>query len=157
MKPPPDKDLRHNAKGLREPLPSVAFLSHTAADYEFINTHVIPQQCGYRHNFVLFNYRVPGGVVSDAYRKEILTLMGDAAWFVVAVSTRAVESKWVNFEASWAVEHRSADRIVVLIIEGCDLNELSPKLLRCRYVDFREDPSKARRCLELTMPEVCSA
>lgn len=83
--------------------------------------------------------------------------MADAAWFVVAVSSQVVESKWVQFEVSWAVEHRQPSEIVVLIIEDCEWTRLSDDLRQCHHIDFRENPFEGRRRMEMIMPDVCSA
>jgi len=118
---------------------------------------MIQKDSSYFHHSLIFNYRFPGGLFSDAYRNQILRLMADSAWFVVAVSPQAVESKRVQFVVSWAVEHRQPSEIVVLIIEDCEWSRLSDDLRRCHHIDFRENPLKGRRQMEMIMPDVCSA
>ena len=157
MKTIPDDDILDCTEGRQEPHPFLAFLSHTSSDLEFIQTNIIPKDSSYYHHFIIFNYRFPGGLLSDAYRKQILRLMADAAWFVVAVSPQAVESKWVQFEVSWAVEHRHPSEIVVLIVEDCDWARLSDDLRQCHQIDFRENRLEGRQQMEMIMPDVCSA
>jgi MTH538 TIR-like domain (DUF1863) len=41
-----------------------------------------------------------------------------SAWLVLMASPRAAQSEWVNREVAWWLEHKSAQRVLVVLTEG---------------------------------------
>lgn len=44
--------------------------------------------------------------------------LGDSEWFVLVTSPKAAGSSWVNREIRWWLQHRSADRLLIVLAEG---------------------------------------
>jgi TIR domain/WD domain, G-beta repeat len=49
---------------------------------------------------------------------EIERHLADAAWFVLMASPEAAESPWVRKEVQWWLQHRAADRLLVVLTSG---------------------------------------
>ena len=71
-------------------------------------------------------------------------------WFLVALSPQAVDSEWVRREVHWAVMKRK-DKIVPVMLETCEPEELHLGLLPIQHIDFRDGREWAR---ERTVPAV---
>jgi hypothetical protein len=69
-----------------------AFLSHTAVDTPFLRREVVIDR---PEHFFLMDYRTHPPVATETYRRQILTVLGSCAWFVVAVSEAALRQEWV--------------------------------------------------------------
>ncbi|MBV8857897.1 MAG: tetratricopeptide repeat protein [Acidobacteria bacterium] len=63
-------------------------------------------------------------------------------WFLVALSPRAVESEWVRREVHWAVMRRK-DKVVPVMLETCEPEDLHLGLLPIQYIDFRGGGGRA--------------
>ena len=75
---------------------------------------------------------------SQQWHDEIGSALRRCDWFVVVLSSRAVESVWVKRELIFALQQkRFADRIVPILYETCDYDErLSWTLAGFQMVDF---------------------
>ena len=55
--------------------------------------------------------------------------LGASCWFVLLASPAAANSRWVDDEVAWWLEHRSSDHILVVLTEG-EIDEALPPTLR---------------------------
>jgi TIR domain len=67
-------------------------------------------------------------------------------WFLVIMSPHAVASKWVRREVHWAMEKREG-RIVPVMMQKCDPEDLHLGLPLLQFIDFRADIKKAQHQL----------
>jgi hypothetical protein len=70
------------------------------------------------------------------------------SWFVVLLTPRAVESRWVRRELVYALtQERYDERITPILFEDCDLEQLSWILPSLQCVDCRSDANEGYRAL----------
>jgi TIR domain/FHA domain len=80
------------------------------------------------------------------WERSIRQALSSCDWFIVALSPHAVRSEWVRSETQWALEHL-ADRVVPVLVETCNLDELHLRLAFIQHIDFREDVIAAQEQL----------
>jgi len=56
--------------------------------------------------------------VTPALWREIEKALSVSAWFVLMASLDAAASKWVDQEVRWWLDHRSADRLLIVLTSG---------------------------------------
>lgn len=84
-----------------------------------------------------------------AWEKTIREGLRSCEWFLVVVSPAAIQSKWVQAEVHWAVDHR-ADKLVPVLAAACDPVDLNLQLIRFQHIDFTADRDRAKRQLLAT-------
>ena len=148
----PDNDIRPHQLETNDSTSWGAFLSHTSIDQKMIEERLLAPEGKPVGLFIFFNYR--GGRIAEAYRKEMLRLLSESSWLVLAATPSAAASKWVRFEVDWALENMHPSQIIVADFGGCDIEAFHKDLPSCRVIDFRTNPSNARRVLRSIILEV---
>lgn len=115
------------------PLPNEVFLSHSSFDRHFatevaaiLHRHGIP---------IWFSERNIVG--AQQWHDEIGAALRRCDWLVVLLSPNSVESIWVKREVLFALDDRRyAERIVPVLYQPCDYDQLSWTLSLFQIVDF---------------------
>ncbi len=117
-------------------LPHEIFLSHSTLDREFARDIA---QLLIRHGIPHW-YSEVNIVGAQQWHDEIGAALGRCDWFVVVLSPHSVESIWVKREVLFALNnHRYAERIVPVLYQPCDYDQLSWTLSALQFVDFTQD------------------
>ena len=138
----------HNPK---EEVPYWVFVSHTASDSEVIRERILPKD---ETNFHLLNFMSKPILVAEAYKIKILRNIARCSWFMIVISKNALVSKWVRFEARWALKYKRKDRIVVVRLDDSNPANIHEKLVDARRVDFYIRPDTFKTEIEKIMPGV---
>src|SRR5262249_33661398 len=64
-------------------------------------------------------------------------------WFLIVMSPRAAESRWVKTEVRWAFRKRSGS-ILPVLYQPCDPEDFHLMMPDVQYIDFTVDISAAR-------------
>jgi len=79
-------------------------------------------------------------MAADQWHDEIGKALERCNWFLLVLSTSAVNSMWVKRELLYALEDaRFAGRITPLLLRPCNVKKLSWTLTSIQKADFRED------------------
>jgi tetratricopeptide (TPR) repeat protein len=116
------------------------FVSHSARDREFVEREIIAPL---RQNGVATWYSEDNIATAAEWEERIRQGLKGCEWFLVAVSMNAVKSEWVQVEVDWAVDNRPG-KLIPVMIETCDIDDLHLKLRRLQYIDFRKDIPRAQ-------------
>ena len=117
-------------------LPQEVFLSHSSEDRTFAASVAA----------LLRRHRVPtwysetniGG--AQQWLDEIGAALNRCDWFIVLLSPNSVTSMWVKRELSYALtQNRFEDKIIPVLYQDCDYQNLSWVLNIIQRVDCRED------------------
>lgn len=125
-------------------LPHEVFLSHSSLNQEFARdiAHLLGRH-GVPHWYSDVNI-----VGAKQWHDEIGAALGRCDWFVVLLSPQSVKSTWVKREVLFALnDHRYAERIVPVLYQPCDYNQLSWTLSSLQFVDFTQTFDKGCRDL----------
>ncbi len=79
------------------------FISHSSLDREFVELNIIAPL---RAHGVETWYSSDSIETADEWAMKIIEGLKSCDWFLVAMSPRSVESKWVQREVHWAMERR---------------------------------------------------
>jgi hypothetical protein len=126
-------------------VPSI-FISHASPDRQFVENELLPLLRRHDIRPWYSNEDIPSAA---AWEMTIREGLKSCEWFLVVVSPAAIQSKWVQAEVHWAVDHR-ADKLVPLLAAACDPVDLNLQLIRFQHVDFTVDRDRARRQLLAT-------
>jgi len=117
-------------------LPTEVFISHSSADQPFVASLVE----------VLRRYGVavwyaPAEIIgAQEWHDEIGAALRRCDWFLIILSSNAVNSMWVKRELMFALnEARYKGRIVPLLFQPCDYGILSWTLSAYQFVDFTQN------------------
>lgn len=83
---------------------------------------------------------------SEKWVPSLVRGLEESKWFLLAMSPRSADSRWVNAEVHWATEHRP-NHILPVLIEDCDASRFHLFIPQLQYVDLRRDSEHARRAL----------
>ena len=116
--------------------PKEVFLSHSSQDDEFVsklanvlNFHGIP---------VWYSQRNILG--AQQWHDEIGKALNRCDWFLIVLSSESVKSMWVKRELIFALQQRRYEnKIVPLLCEDCDFENLSWVLPSFQIIDFQND------------------
>lgn len=117
-------------------IPKEVFLSHASQDATMaekiarvLRAHGIPV------------WYAPTNVIgAQQWQDEIGTALKRCDWFVLLLSPAAVESMWVKRELQYVLQQRRYDRrITPVLIEPCDVDDLSWVLSSIHHVDLTGD------------------
>lgn len=117
------------------------FISHSKDDREFVEQEIVSilRSHGWDTWYSRDDIRA-----SEQWERSIVQGLRTCDWFLVAMSPRSVQSRWVKDEVHWAMDNR-VGHIVPVLIADCDLLDLHLGMPRIQYVDFRhptEETSK---------------
>ena len=119
------------------------FISHSSRDGEFVEAEVVNllRRHGIDHWYSKDD--IGGG---DEWVQRIISALKQCDWFVIVLSPRSVEAKYVRYEVSWAVDNLDNGRIVPVLFEECAPDKLHFALPFIQHIDFRNpgDLPKAR-------------
>ncbi len=116
-------------------IPNEVFLSHSSQDQEFVSKLVDELR---RHGIPVW-YSKTNILGAQQWHDEIGSALRRCDWFLVALSSRAVESMWVKRELIFAFQQkRFENKIVPILHESCDFERLSWVLPSFQIISFRE-------------------
>ena len=118
------------------PHPSEVFLSHSSLDRSVAN---VVADLLRRHGIPVWysSTEIRG---AQQWHDEIGHALKRCDWFVVLLSPNSVVSSWVKRELMFALkEQRYADKIIPVLIEACDSDQLSWTLSSLQVVNFIDD------------------
>ena len=125
-------------------MPQEIFLSHSDRDRGFV---VRLAETLRRHGLSVW-YSRTDIVGAQQWHDEIGSALHRCDWFVLVLSPSAVNSTWVKRELAFALRQDRLDaRIVPLIFESCDYEELSWTLPGFQMIDFTQDFEQGARNL----------
>ena len=133
-------------------MPTV-FVSHSSEDAQFIEQQIVPLLKS--RNLHVW-YSATSIQAAEEWERAIKCGLEASDWFLVALSSRSTKSKWVRRETGWAFANREG-RIVPILIEACDPNELHIGLNELQFADFRRDRQKGAKSLLSVFDAVPSA
>ena len=117
------------------PLPNEVFLSHSSEDQPFAAeiTGLLR-----RHGIPVW-YSRTNIIGAQQWHDEIGAALRRCDWLVVLLSPHSVDSVWVKREVLFSLnDHRYAERIVPVLYQPCDYDQLSWTLSLLQIVDFTE-------------------
>ncbi|MGO9918601.1 MAG: toll/interleukin-1 receptor domain-containing protein [Isosphaeraceae bacterium] len=87
-------------------------------------------------------------MAADQWHDEIGKALERSDWFLLVLSTSAVNSRWVKRELLYALdEARFVGRITPLLLRPCNWKKLSWTLKAIQWVDFRQDYGRGCQAL----------
>lgn len=117
-------------------LPAELFLSHSSLDQPFATPVVETLR---RHGIPVWHSQT-NIVGAQQWHDEIGAALKRCDWFAVLLSPNSVNSVWVKREVLFALnDNRYADRIVPVLYQPCDYDQLSWTLSLLQMVDFTGD------------------
>ncbi|MBL8890930.1 MAG: toll/interleukin-1 receptor domain-containing protein [Planctomycetaceae bacterium] len=116
------------------------FISHSDLDRKFVESHVVTTLRAANLETWYSKEDIFGG---RHWEREIIKGLESSDWFLVVVSSNAVDSRWVRTEVHWAFEHRSG-RIVPVLKDDVEPIKLHIALPELQFVDFRRPNSDAK-------------
>ena len=125
-------------------LPDELFLSYSSLDHAFANSIVNLL----RHHAIPVWHSETNLVGAQQWHDEIGAALRRCDWFAVILSPNAANSMWVKRELRFALDQRRFDgKILPLLYQSCDLDQLSFALWSCQMIDFTGDFHTACRAL----------
>lgn len=125
-------------------MPQEIFLSHSDRDRGFV---VRLAETLRRHGLPVW-YSGTDIVGAQQWHDEIGSALRRCDWFVLVLSPGAVNSTWVRRELAFALRQDRLDaRIVPLMFESCDYEDLSWTLSGFQMIDFTQDFEQGARNL----------
>src|SRR5215208_4507814 len=122
---------------------AVCFISHATADRSFVQTQLLG----------LLNaigtetwFSVESISTAADWERSILSGLESCDWFMLVMSTSALNSRWVKDELHWAIDNRP-ERIIPVLVERCEPAAFHIGLRRLQYVDFTVDTDSAKNKL----------
>jgi len=116
------------------------FISHSSLDHELVERVIISPL---RAHGVETWYSTDDIKSASEWERQIHVGLKESEWFLVALTPRSVASEWVGREVHWAVLRRK-ERIVPVMLETCEPDDLHLGLLPLQFIDFRKDVAKAQ-------------
>lgn len=113
--------------------PREIFLSHSDRDRPFAERLATMLR---RHGCPVW-YSRTDVLGAQQWHDEIGSALRRCDWFVLVLSPNAVESEWVKRECLFALQERRFDnKIVPILYQPCDYEELSWTLSSFQMIDF---------------------
>jgi hypothetical protein len=114
-------------------LPNEVFLSHSNLDGPFVSAIVDVLR---RHGIPVW-YSQTNLVGAQQWHDEIGAALKRCDWLAVVLSPNSVNSAWVKREVVYSLkDHRYDERIIPLLHQPCDYDQLSWTLPSIQMVDF---------------------
>lgn len=125
-------------------LPNEIFLSHSNLDQPFATSFVETLR---RHGIPVWHSQT-NIVGAQQWHDEIGAALKRCDWFVLVLSPNSVKSIWVKREVLFALnDNHYADRIVPVLYQTCDSDQLSWTLSLLQMVNFTDDFDDGYRAL----------
>ncbi|MYC70805.1 MAG: toll/interleukin-1 receptor domain-containing protein [Gemmatimonadetes bacterium] len=116
-------------------LPKEIFLSHSDHDRQFVKKLVAMMR---RHGLPVW-YSRTNILGAQQWHDEIGAALHRCDWFVLVLSPSAVESMWVKRELMFSLQqNRFENKIVPLLYQTCDYDQLSWTLSSFQMIDFTQ-------------------
>ena len=116
-------------------LPREVFISHSTEDRAFVDRLAAAIT---RHGVPVWYSRV-NILGAQQWHDQIGAALQRADWFVVVLSQHSVQSMWVKRELLKALEQRRfEERIIPVLLQPCDLEQLSWTLSFFQMIDFTD-------------------
>lgn len=126
------------------PHPHEVFISHSSTDRNFVTEIASLLR---RHGVPIWYSRV-NIIGAQQWHDEIGAALRRCDWLVVLLSPNSVESIWVKREVLFALnDHRYDERIIPVLYQPCDYDQLSWTLSLLQTVDFTQDYEDGCRAL----------
>jgi len=116
------------------------FISHSSLDHERIEREIISLL---RLHGVETWYSIANIKSASEWERQILTGLKESDWFLIVLTPRSVSSEWVGREVHWAFLKRK-DKIIPVMLETCEPDDLHLGLLPLQFIDFRYDVAAAQ-------------
>jgi len=116
------------------------FISHSSLDHARVEREIISPL---RANGVETWYSMANIKSASEWERQILTGLKQSEWFLIVLTPRSVTSEWVGREVHWAFLKRK-DRIIPVMLETCEPDDLHLGLLPLQFIDFRNDVAAAQ-------------
>ena len=111
------------------------FLSHSDCDRQFVEDLVAVMR---RHGLPVW-YSRTNILGAQQWHDEIGAALHRCDWFVLVLSPNAVESMWVKRELMFSLQqNRFENKIVPLLYQPCDYDQLSWTLSSFHRIDFTQ-------------------
>ena len=123
--------------------PTELFLSYSSLDSAFANSVI---DVLHRQAIPVWSQmNIVGGM---QWHDEIGAALRRCDWFAVILSPNAADSMWVRRELRFALDERRLDnKILPVLYQACDLDQLSWTLSSAQMIDFTGDFHTACRAL----------
>ena len=116
-------------------MPKEIFLSHSDRDRLFVKKLVAMMR---RHGLPVW-YSRTNILGAQQWHDEIGAALHRCDWFVLVLSPSAVESMWVKRELTFSLQqNRFENKIVPLLYQPCDYDQLSWTLSSFHMIDFTQ-------------------
>lgn len=117
-------------------LPQEVFLSYSEKDHSFAS---LLAETIRRHGIPVW-YSRTNVIGAQQWHDEIGSALKRCDWFVVVLSPHSVTSKWVKRELLFALnDQKYENRIVPLLYQDCDYDQLSWTLSLLQFVSFKDN------------------
>lgn len=116
------------------------FVSHSSLDRTFVEREIISPL---REHGIETWYSEENIETAAEWERCITDGLKKCDWFLVVMTPRSVASKWVRREVFWAMEKREG-RIIPIVMETCEPEDLHIGLLPLQYIDFRENIKRSQ-------------
>lgn len=125
-------------------LPQEVFLSHSSLDRSFATSLAETLR---RHGIPVW-YSQTNILGAQQWHDEIGMALKRCDWFVIVLSPGAVNSIWVKREMLFALnDQRYENRILPLLYQDCDHDQLSWTLSLLQFVNFNNNLEQGYRDL----------
>lgn len=118
----------------------LVFISHSSLDHERVEREIISPL---RAHGVETWYSTDSIKSASEWERQISTGLKKSDWFLIALTPRSVTSEWVWREVHWAFLKRK-DRIIPVMLETCEPDDLHLGLLPLQFIDFRNEVAAAQ-------------
>jgi type II secretory pathway component PulF len=81
---------------------------------------------------------------ASEWERSILKGLEHCQWYLIAMSSEALESEWVKDELFWAIDNRNR-RIVPVLLDDCDPAAFHIRMRRLQVIDFGSSPEVAQQ------------
>jgi hypothetical protein len=123
-------------------LPREVFLSHSSLDKDFVDS--IAETLGNRGIPVWYSRTNILG--AQQWQDEIGQALRRCNWFIVVLSPNSVQSMWVKRELAFALkDNKYNEKIIPVLYQPCDFDNLSWTLSLFEIIDFSEDSNNGFR------------
>jgi hypothetical protein len=117
-------------------IPTELFVSYSSLDHEFATRLVATL----RHHGVPVWFAPSNILGAQQWHDELGAALRRCDWFLIVLSPNAVDSMWVRRELAYALrQRRLSNRIVPVVWQPCELEDLSFVLPGLQLVDFQHD------------------
>ena len=101
-----------------------------------------------RRHHVPFWYSQTNIIGHQQWHDEIGLALRRCDWFLIVLSPQSIQSEWVKSELMYAFRHnRLRKRVVPILYQDCDPEDLSWKLPEFQIIDFRKSLTDGYRNL----------